>query len=344
MTNFRVGISPALTAPDGSQPFPSYDLNALQAEPDFEIEPFQSAQPIAAADIEDYDALVLLGEIMAVESFPANGRLAVIGRMGVGYDTVDVQACTDNNVALTITPESAGRPMVHATLTLILALAGKLMVKDRMTRKGTEGWAERTDHHGLGLHGRTLGIVGVGNIGKEVLKVIKPFDMRIVGYDPVQSEAEANNLGYEKMDIDDVFRAADFLTLHCPLNDDTRHLVNAERLGLMKSEAYVVNTARGPVVDQAALTQALLDGTIAGAGLDVCDPEPSSVDDRLNAMENVILTPHAMGWTDHMFHEMAVANMAAFRAVASGQNPDHVVNADVLDKSEFQVKLKDLDT
>jgi len=339
MKKFRVGISPTLTNSDGSQPFPSYDLSALAADPAFEIETFKASTPLAASDIENYDALVLLGEIMAADSFAGNGRLAVIGRMGVGYDTVDVPSCTRNNVALTITPESARRPMAQAALTLILALAGKLMVKDQMTRRGPDGWAERTNHHGLGLYGRTLGVIGVGNIGKEFLKVVKPFDMRIVGYDPLHSATEAAALGYELMSTEDVFREADFLSLHCPLNENTRHLVNVERLNLMKPEAYVINTARGPVVDQNALTEVLLANKIAGAGLDVFDVEPSPADERLNAMDNVILTPHAMGWTDQMFHEMAVANMAAFRAVADGQNPSHVVNAEVLDKVDFKAKL-----
>ncbi len=339
MTKFRVGISPTLTQPDGTKPFPAYDLSDLEADPGFEIETYQVDRQLKPEDIAKFDALVLMGEIMAAESFPENGRLKVIGRMGVGYDTVDVQACTDNNVALTITPESARRPMAQAGLTLILALAGKLLVKDRMTRRGPGGWAERTEHHGLGLHGRTLGIIGVGNIGKEMLKVIEPFGMRVVGFDPAHSADEARSMGYEHMATGDVFREADFLTLHCPLNEDTRHLVNAERLALMKPGAYVINTSRGPVVDQNALTEALLSGTVAGAALDVFDPEPSMADERLNQMDNVILTPHAMGWTDHMFWEMAKANMTAFRAVAHGENPAHVVNIDVLNKSEFQSKI-----
>ncbi len=336
---FRIGISPALATPAGEPLFPSYELSALETDPAFELTEYQVQSPLQASDLTGFDALILLGERMAAESFPGDGRLALICRMGVGYDTVDVPACDAHDVALTITPESARRPMAQATLTLILALAGRLFVKDRIARQGPDGWRQRTDHHGLALNGRTLGLIGVGNIGREVLKLAAPFDMRIVGYDPALDESDAARLGFEPMATDEIFRTADFITLHCPLTARTRHLVNRERLALMKPEAFLINTARGPVVDQQALAEVLGAGRIAGAALDVMDPEPSAASEALCELDNVILTPHALGWTDDMFAQMAAGNMAAIRAVAAGRAPVDVVNSDVLSAAGFQAKL-----
>ena len=336
---FRIGVSPPLDPARGKLKFPSYDLADLAADPAFEIAYYDVATPLAADALGGFDALVLLGERMAASSFPGDGRLKLIARMGVGYDTVDVPGCTEHGVALTITPPAVARPMAVATLNFLLSLANNMMVKDRITREGPAGWAKRTDHHGLGLIGRVFAMVGLGNIGRETLRLIKPLDMEVIVHDPALSAADAAELGVRLCDLDTIFREGDFVSLHCPLTDGTRHLVNAARLAQMKPTAYLINTARGPVVDQAALYDALVAGTIAGAGLDVLDPEPSAADEAIAGLDNVILAPHALGWTDHMFAEMARLNMAAIRAVAGGQNPDYVVNREVLDDPAFRAKL-----
>lgn len=336
---FRIGLSPTLDPSRGTLKFPSYDIGGLAADPAFELAYYEARNPLSAQALAGFDALVLLGERMAAESFPGDGRLKLIARMGVGYDTVDVAACTDHNVALTITPPAVARPMAVATLTYLLALANKMMVKDRLTRQGPDGWAARTDHHGIGLIGRTFAMVGLGNIGRETLKLIRPLDLRVIVCDPALSAVEAESLGVTLVDLETAFREGDFVSLHCPLTARTRHLVNAERLALMKPTAYLINTARGPVVDQAALYEALSDGRIAGAGLDVLDPEPSAADEPIASLDNVVLAPHALGWTDQMFAEMARINSEAIRAVASGKAPDFVVNAEVLSAPGFRAAL-----
>ncbi|CAN0010613.1 unnamed protein product, partial [Chrysoparadoxa australica] len=304
-----------------------------------ELAYYEADTPLSAQELAGFDALVLLGERMAAESFPDDGRLKLIARMGVGYDTVDVPACTAHDVALTITPPAVARPMAVATLNYLLALANNMMVKDRLTRQGPEGWAARTDHHGVGLIGRTFAMVGLGNIGRETLKLIKPLDLRAIICDPALSAEDATALGVTLVDLETVFREGDFVSLHCPLTEQTRHLVNAERLALMKPTAYLINTARGPVVDQAALYDALVNARIAGAGLDVLDPEPSAADEPIASLDNVVLAPHALGWTDQMFAGMAQINAAAIRAVAAGETPDFVVNAEVLTAPGFAAKL-----
>ena len=326
---------------DGSAHFPSYSLSRLSDE-GFELAGFTSASPLPAATVEGFDSLVLLGERFTAESVPGDGRLAHIARMGVGYDTVDTDVCTANDIALTITPEAVRRPMAVACLSLLLALTGRLFTKDHLTRQGPAGWAERTRHHGMGLIGRTLGVVGLGNIGAEFVRLAKPLDMNVIACDPYVDPEVAEELGVYLVDLDTVFRDADVVSLNCPLNEETRYLADQRTIGLMKPTAYLINTARGPVVDQAALYAALTSGSIAGAGLDVLDPEPSVEAEPLHELDNVILAPHALGWSDQMFATMAAVNMAAIRAVREGGVPANVVNKAVLDRPGFQAKLSGL--
>lgn len=337
---FRVGLTSMLRETEGRLLFPSYDVSSLIAEGNVEIEYFPPASPIRAADIAGFDALVLFGEVMAADSFPGDGRLSLIARMGVGYDTVDLTASSAHDVAVCITPESARRPMAQATLTLLLALSGQLIAKDRMTRGGPAGWSKRMDHHGVGLHGRTLGIIGIGNIGRELVEMVRPLGMRLIASDPAWTISRAEEIGVELMATDEVFRQSDFISLHCPLTAETRHIADAKRIASMKPGSYLINTARGPVADQRAVYDALVSGQLAGAALDVLDPEPSALAEPLNQLDNVILTPHAMGWTDHMFAAMAAANMAAMRAIMAGDNPRDTVNSEVLAQAGFQAKLK----
>lgn len=337
---FRIGLSPATRRPDGRPVFPSYDLSPLQQDPRVEIAYFDAKGQIPAAAIRDFDALVLMGERITPASFEPGMRLMHIARMGVGFDTIDLAACTANGVVLTNTPPAVRRPMAVATLTYLLALAGNLFLKDRITREGPAGWAKRIDCHGAGLIGRTLGIVGLGNIGSEVARMVKPLELRLIAHDPYVSPAHAAALGVELVGLDDLFRQADFVSLNCPLTEETRHLADERRLRLMKPTAYLINTARGPVVDQKAIHRALSEKWIAGAALDVLDPEPSAPDEPLHKLDNVILAPHALGWTDQMFSVMADVNRAALQAVMDGREPEHVVNADALKSPAFRAKLE----
>ena len=233
-----------------------------------------SRNPLRAEQLEDFDALILLVHRFAAESVPKSGRLAVVARFGVGYDTVDVEACTRAGIALVITPDGVRRPVAASVLTLMLALTGKLMVKDRLTREAAAGYARRSEHMGVGLVGRTLGSLGIGNIGAEVFRLARPLDMTFIAHDPFADQAVAAELGVELVGIEELFRRADVLSVSCPLTPETHHIVNAERLALMKPTAYLINTARGPIVDQKALTEALQARRIAGAGLDVLEQEP----------------------------------------------------------------------
>ena len=201
-------------------------------------------------------------------------------------------------IGVTITPDGVRRPVAVSILTFVLALAGNLFVKDGLAREGAAGFARRSDHMGVGLIGRTLGSIGLGNIGAEMFRMFAPLGMRFIAHDPYVSEADAAVLGITLVDLDRLFRGSDFLAVNLPLTPETEKLVDARRLAMMKPSAYLINTSRGPIVDPAALVAALSDGTIAGAGIDVFDPEPPSPDDPLLGLDNVIVTPHALCWTD----------------------------------------------
>lgn len=336
---FRVAFSGDFRKPDGSPTYPDFDIETLRNTPGVEIAYLESASPLRAEQLDDFDALILLAHRFDAGSVPKSRRLAVVARFGVGYDTVDVEACTKAGIALVITPDGVRRPVAVSVITLMLALTGKLMIKDRLTREAASGYAKRSEHMGVGLVGRTLGLLGIGNIGAEVFRLAKPFDMRFIAHDPFADQAIARELGVELVGLEDLFGRSDILSVNCPLTPETRHIVNAERLALMKPTAYLINTARGPIVDQKALTEALEERRIAGAGLDVLEEEPPQADDPILELDNVILAPHALCWTDQCFAGNGAADVRAVIDVQHGREPRGVVNREVLASDLWRRRL-----
>ncbi|MEP6971351.1 MAG: NAD(P)-dependent oxidoreductase, partial [Betaproteobacteria bacterium] len=255
-------------------------------------------------------------------------RLKLIARFGVGYDTIDVPACTAAGVMLTIAPDGVRRPVATSELTLMLMLAQQVLIKDRLTRSGR--WNEKLDYIGTGLTGRTLGSIGIGNIGAELFRIAKPLDMVCMAHDPAADTALAASLGVTLVDMDTLFRKSDFLTVNCPLTEQTRGLVDARLIALMKPSAYLINTARGPIVDEKALYAALSGGKIAGAGLDVFEQEPTPADNPILKLDNVVVTPHGICFTDECMRGLAESAFRAALDVAAGRKPPYIVNPDAL--------------
>jgi phosphoglycerate dehydrogenase-like enzyme len=339
---FRVALSGDFRKPDGSPIYPDFDLAPLRNAPGVEVEFLEPSDPIRAEQIADFDALILLAPRFAGQSIHPNGRLAVVARFGVGYDTVEVDACTAAGIAVVITPDGVRRPVAVAIMTLMLALSGRLMAKDRLTREAAAGFARRGEHMGFGLVGRTLGSIGIGNIGAELFRLARPFDMRFIAHDPFVDAKHFADLGVEHVGLEDIFRRADIVAVNCPLSEATRHLVNAERLALMKPTAFLINTARGPIVDQAALTRVLQERRIAGAGLDVLDSEPPDPNDPILRLDNVILTPHALCWTDQCFAGIGAADVKAVIDIQHGREPRLVVNSALLASERWRQRMADL--
>jgi phosphoglycerate dehydrogenase-like enzyme len=338
---FRVAIASDFRKADGSPTYPVFDLEPLRTAAGVEVAVLETANPLRAEQLEDFDALILLTQRFDSGSVPKSGRLAAVARFGVGYDTVDVEACTRAGIALVITPDGVRRPVAVSILTLMLALTGKLMVKDRLTRAAAAGYGKRSDHMGVGLVGRTLGSLGLGNIGAELFRLARPLDMRFIAHDPYAEPTLAAELGIELVDLEELFSQADVLSTSVPLTAETQHIVNAERLALMKPTAYLINTARGPIVDQKALTRALQNRQIAGAGLDVLEQEPPDPDDPILTLDNVILAPHALCWTDQCFAGIGAADVRAVLDIQHGRTPRGVVNRDVLATEAWVKRLAD---
>ncbi len=336
--SFRVGLTRDFLKPDGTLGFGDIGLSVLdQAENvRWEFMPASSAE-LQPEEICGYDAILLLAPRLTAQSLAGSERLAIVARFGVGYDNVDLDACTRHNILLTITPDGVRRPVAASALAFLLALSHKMFLKDRLTREGR--WAEKLDHMGTGLSGRTLGLIGLGNIGREISAVARPLDMRHIAHDPYASAEQADAAGVELVALDELLRQSDFVIVCCALTPQTRHLLNAERLALMKPTAYLINVARGPIIDQAALTVVLRERRIAGAALDVFEQEPIDPCDPLLALDNVIVAPHAICWTDELFHQNGRAACRSILDVAAGRIPQHVVNPAVLEQPVMQAKL-----
>jgi phosphoglycerate dehydrogenase-like enzyme len=334
----RVGLTRDFLREDGNLAF-DIGLDALDGHPEiaWEILP-KSAPEVPGEDVRDYDALLVLAPKVTAQTLAGADRLAIIARFGVGYDSVDVDACTRQGVALTITPDGVRRPVAVSAITYILALSHKLLIKDRLTRGGR--WSEKIHHMGTGLVGRVLGLVGLGNIGREVCRLVRPFDLRVIAHDPYVSREAAAAAGADLVGLEELLQTADFVCICAALTQESRHLIDARRLALMKPTAFLINVARGPIVDQAALTQALQDRRILGAGLDVFEQEPPDPSDPLFALDTVIVTPHGICWTDQCFADIGRSAWASILAVASGRAPQYVVNRDVLSHPRFQERLR----
>ncbi|HEY3182949.1 MAG TPA: NAD(P)-dependent oxidoreductase [Gaiellaceae bacterium] len=313
---FRVGITRDVEGTDGR---PVYDLSALD-EAGVEWEWLRGDGELTPADVAPFDAIVLFHPRVTSATLAGVDRLALVARLGVGVDNIDVDACTRARVLVTVTPDSVRRPMAAGAMAFVLALAHRLPEMDRHVRAGR--W-ERFAHVGTGLDGRTLGIVGLGNVGRELATLAKPFGLHVVAADPFVADGPE---GVELCALDDLLGRADFVVVTCPLTEETWHLVGAPQLARMKPTAYIVNIARGPIVDGEALAEALQAGVIAGAALDVFDPEPPSPDDPLLALDNVILAPHAIGLTDELFRLGGRSAARAVLAVRDGRLPEFPLN------------------
>lgn len=339
MKSFRVGLTRDFLTPSGDIAMGDIGLKRLQTAVGVSVECFREHLPEATAQqVAGYDAILSLAPRYTPKTFEGvNSNLSVLARLGVGYDMIDVQALTDHNVILTITPDGVRRPVATAVVTLLLALAHELFGKDRLVREGR--WQQRTSLKTAGLTGRTFGSVGLGNIGPEVLRLLKPLDMVFLGTDPYVKPVDVSSLGVKLVDLETLMRQSDFISLHCPLTPETRGLVGERELSWMKQTAYIINTSRGPVVDQSALYRALKERRIRGAALDVFEKEPIPEDEPLLQLHNVILTPHSLCWTDECFLKMGESAIDSVLRVLRGEIPSHVVNREVLDKPEMRAKL-----
>ena len=337
---FRVGLTHDFLSPEGKLVYQDIGLDLLDEAPAVERNFLEAhPSPLRARDVEGLDAVISLAPAWTPETLTGAGRLVGVVRFGVGYDMVDVAACTAADVAVAITPGAVNRSMAEAILTWMLALGHRVLQKDRLVRDSR--WAQKAHFMGCELRGRTLGIVGLGGIGRTLLELVRGLGMNPpLAFDPFGNPTEAAALGVSLVPLEELLRRSDFVSINCPLNARTRGLIGRDQLSLMKRDAFLINTSRGGIVDEHALVDALRTGRIAGAGVDVFETEPADGRHPLASLENVILAPHAIGWTHELFREIGRAACTAVLSLSRGEVPSGIVNPEVLGRAGFLEKLR----
>ena len=278
------------------------------------------------------DALVsLLSDKIDAEVFDAAPKLKIVSQLAVGFDNIDVTEATKRGIYITNTPGVLTETTADFAWALLMAVARRVVEADKYVRTGQwkVGW-HPSMLLGRDIYGATIGIVGAGRIGQAVARRAKGFNMKILYYDVISRTELEKELGAKRVDLDTLLRESDFVSIHVPLKKETHHLINAEKLKLMKKTAYLINNARGPVVDEKALYAALKEGKIAGAGLDVFEQEPTPADNPLLKLDNVVVAPHissASHETRSKMAEMVAENLVAF---FEGRQPPNLVNPEVI--------------
>lgn len=336
--HFRVVLTADFYDAEGRLKYRDIGLNLLESAPRIEVRRFaEHRAEIEPQQLAGANGAIVLSSRVTARSLSASENLLAIGRFGVGFDSVDVAACTAADVVLFITAGAVDYSVAEATVGWMLALTHQVRVKDRLVRAGE--WDARSRYMGSELRERTLGIIGFGGIGRSVVKLLSSFGMNTpLVFDPIVSPNVVAEAGAKAVSLDELLTQSDFVSLHCPLNDKTRGLIGARELSLMKPTAYLLNTARGGIVEEDALFAALSERRIAGAALDCFVGEPITSPPRWAELDNVLLAPHSIAWTDELFRDIGRAACQGMLDLAAGHRPRGVVNPEVFDRPGFQAK------
>lgn len=318
---------------------PGMALNKLKSS-GHEVEISKFDRPLTSEELlergKGADALLtLLTDKINAEIIDAIGpQLKIVSNYAVGFDNINIEDATKKGVVVTNTPSSeVNEAVAEHTWALILSLARRIVEADEATRRGAyKGW-EPDIFLGIGLLGKTLGIVGLGRIGSMVARRSRGHEMKVLYNKRSRDEKAEKELGVEFAELDALLSQSNFVTLHIPLTEETRHFINKDKLYKMRKGSYLVNTSRGSVVDEHDLVDALRDGHLAGAALDVFDNEPN-IDPELIGFENVILTPHIASATWEAREKMGEQAVSSILDVLSDRKPSNVVNEDVWEKRQ----------
>ena len=311
----KVKVLVAREIPDaGLRLLEDFEVSVLAERPptrDELLEAVRGASGVLSTATEKMD-----GEVMDA----AGEGLSIVANMAVGYDNIDVQAARERDIVVTNTPGVLDETTADVAFMLMLAAARRLGEAERMLRAGRWEWWGPKQLRGFDVWGKKLGILGLGRIGQAVARRGRGFGMEVLYHNRSRQDDAEKELGARYLDLDDLLRESDFVSIHTPLTDETRHLIGERELGLMQQTAVLVNTSRGPVVDEAALADVLQDGRIFAAGLDVYEEEPE-VHPKLLELENAVLAPHIGSATVETRDRMATLAAENLRAVLRGERP-----------------------
>ncbi|MBI3413721.1 MAG: hydroxyacid dehydrogenase [Verrucomicrobia bacterium] len=337
---FIVALTADFYDSTGHTKYQDIGLSVLAEHPHIEHRVFKvHRKQIGSDQVGDAQGVIVLTPAVTAESVAKADDLLVMARFGVGYDAVDVRACTAANILVTITVGAVDRPVAEATIGWMIALSHNVRVKDKLVRTGQ--WDERSKHMGRELRDRTLGVIGFGGIARKTIELLRAFGMKQpLAFDPFVNAESAAIHGVRLVGLEELLKEADFVSIHCPLTPQTRGLIGAPELALMKPDAYLLNTARGGIVDEDALYNALKHHRIVGAALDCFAQEPVITPHRFGEFENVLLAPHSIAWTDEMFRDMGRAACQVMVDLSLGKQPRGVLNPEVFARPEFQNKWK----
>jgi phosphoglycerate dehydrogenase-like enzyme len=278
------------------------------------------------AELAEAEFIVVGLEPVSKAIFDAAPRLRFVQRLGVGYDNVDLDAAARRGVPVSNMPDFNAATVAEHAVALVLCLQRRLFESTLLMKAGHWPLGTMVAQGIYELLGKSVGIVGMGKIGFEVARRLAAFQCPLLYYDRRRvSPDDERELGLESVSLDDLLRGSDIVTLHLPLTPETRHLLGGRELGLMKKTALLINTARGAIIDEAALAEALLEGSIAGAGLDVYSDEPPAPRDPLRSCKNVVLTPHMAGQTREAMDRMVTCMLDNLDRVARGVEPRYRV-------------------
>lgn len=301
-----------------------------------EVEVFEGVdnaipRELLLSKVRDVDGLLpLLTDAIDAEVMDAGSKLKVISNYAVGFNNIDIDAATKRGIYVTNTPGILTDTTADCTFALLMAVARRIPEADRhvRARKWAHAWGPRM-FIGTDIHGKTLGIIGLGRIGTAVARRAKGFNMKLIYSDVTRRMGLEKELGMTYKELDEAFSEADYVTVHVPLTEATHHFIGEHQLSTMKKTAFLINTSRGPVVDEDALYRALRDGVIAGAGLDVFEEEPIDPGSPLLELDNIVLTPHIASASRETRTKMAVTAAKNLVAVLQGTEPSNLVNPEV---------------
>lgn len=337
---FVVALTADFYDANGAPKYRDLGLSVLAENPRIEQRVFKEHhKQIAAEQLAGVHGVIVLTPAVTAQSVSDAGQLLVVARFGVGYDAVDVNACTAADVLVTITTGAVDRPVAEAAIGWMIALSHHFRIKDNLVRTGQ--WDERSRFMGGELRDRTLGVIGLGGIARKTIALLSGFGMKQpLAYDPFVTQEAALKLGARLVQLEELLAHADFVSIHCPLTQKTRGLIGARELASMKPDAYLLNTARGGIVDEDALYDALKNHRIAGAALDCFAQEPVLTPSRFAHLDNVLLAPHSIAWTDELFRDIGRAACRVMVDLSLGRRPHGALNPELFERASFLSKWK----